>query len=200
MSSCPLRFKICICSFFFFFAHSAYAQLNRVKAGFLGYPSESAFAMGNIGFERLNKNKTSSLQIYYSIAGSSIPADAGDTKRKWFTAEKTFYIKSKRSTHFIYSFFIELGNRIKYPGFVHPSQDSIPQYTKSFELCPGAAAGFHHRFNKHWGIGLLTGPKLIFTNKQTNYYNGLSNKEFIVKEGNSVTAGLRFTPYICFQF
>ena len=200
MRSYPLFFKIFFCAALLLFAHSTYAQLNRIKAGIIGLPFESGFGIGNIGFERMNKAGTSSFQIQYSIAGGSIATDVGDTKRKWFTAEKTFYVKSKQPVNFAYSIFVELGNRTKYPGNIAPPRDSIPQYTRSFEICPGLAAGFHYNFNKHLGIGLLTGPKLIFTNKKTNYYNGLSNKEFIVEEGKSVTTGLRFTPYICFQF
>ena len=200
MRSYTLFLKIIFFLTAFLFVSKVQSQHNRLKAGYLGFPSESAFGMGNIGFERLNKNKTSSFQIHYNIAGGSVASDVGDTKRKWFTAEKTFYVKSNKPTHFLYSIFIELGNRTKYPGFIHPPQDSIPQYTRSFEICPGVAAGLHHNFSSHWGIGLLTGPKLIFTNKQTNYYNGVSKQEFIVKEGNSITTGLRFTPYICFQF
>ena len=200
MRSYALFCKIISCTIFLFFIHAAHAQLYRIKAGVIGLPFEAGFGVGNVGFEKMNKAKTSSFQIHYSIAGGSIATDAGDTKRKWFTAEKTFYVKSKQRINFVYSIFVELGNRKKYPGNIEPPRDSIPQYTKSFEVCPGLAAGFHYDFTKHLGIGLLTGPKLIFTNKKTNYYNGLSNKEYIVEEGNSVTTGLRFTPYICFQF
>jgi hypothetical protein len=200
MRSYTLFFKICTCIILLFFVHAAQAQLNRVKAGGLVFGAAGVFGMGNIGFERLNKNKTSSFQIHYSIAGGSVAADAGDTKRKWFTTEKTFYVKSKQSTNFVYSIFIEMGNRIEYPGNIEPRPDSILQYMKSFETSPGAAMGFHHNFSTHWGIGLLTGPKLIFTNKQTVYYDAVNKREFTVKAGNSITTGLRFTPYICFQF
>jgi hypothetical protein len=200
MTVYSLFFKIIFCTVFLLFVHAAHSQLNRVKAGYLGFPAEAAFGIGNIGFERLNKNKTSSFQIHYCIAGGNVATDVGDTKRKWFTAEKTFYVKSKQSINFVYSIFVELGNRTKYPGNVEPPRDAIPQYTKSFEICPGLAAGFHYNFRKHWGIGLLTGPKLIFTNKQTKYYDAINKKEFAVRAGNTVTAGLRFTPYICLQF
>ena len=161
---------------------------------------EVVLRLGNIGFERLNKNKTSSFQIQYSIAGGSVATDVGDTKRKWFTVERTIYVKSKQPTNFVYSFFIELGSRTKFPGNIEPRSDSVPRYTKSFEICPGVAVGFHHKFDTHWAIGLLTGPKLIFTNRQTKYYNTVTRNEFIVKAGNSITTGVRFTPYISFQF
>ena len=59
--------------YFFVPVMNAAAQQNRIKAGVLGVPLfQSGFGMGNIGFERLNKQFNSSWQIHFCVAGGSM--------------------------------------------------------------------------------------------------------------------------------
>jgi len=179
----------------------ALSQQNKIKGGVLGIPGfQSGFATGNIGYERLNKNQTASWQIHYNLASGSIASDAGDTKRKWVTVEKTFYLKGKHESSFLYSFFIESGTRTKFPGFIHPSPDSIPRYTRSFELCPGIAAGLHYNFSRHFGLQVLSGPKIIFSKPHTFFYSTATGKNFTADGGNEIKTGYRFMLNLCYQF
>jgi hypothetical protein len=177
-------------------------KLNKIKGGILGVPGfQSGFATGNIGYERMNKNKTGSWQIHYNFSAGSIAADAGNTNRNWFTFEKTFYAKKRTNYPFMYSFFVEAGHRTKLPGFVHNAPDSIFKNTTATEICPGIAVGFHHDFNRHWEIQVLTGPKLIIdTKKESLYYNSVSDKYYFLPVEKDIRTGLRFMLNICYQF
>jgi hypothetical protein len=42
------------------------AQQNKLKFGFLGFLTQSGFGMGNIGYERLNKELNSSWQFRFT--------------------------------------------------------------------------------------------------------------------------------------
>ncbi len=177
-------------------------QLNKIKAGILGVPGfQSGFATGNIGYERMNKNKTGSWQIHYNFSAGSVAADAGSTNRKWFTIEKTFYAKKPEKYVFIYSFFAEAAHRTKLAGFEHSAPDSIFKSTTSTEICPGIAAGFHHDFSRHWDLQALCGPKLIIDTKKESLYYSITNlKYFTVPEEKNISTGLRFMLNICYQF
>ena len=178
------------------------SQLNKIKAGILGVPGfQSGFATGNIGYERMNKNKTGSWQIHYNFSAGSMAADAGSTNRKWFTIEKTFYAKKPAKYVFIYSFFTEAAHRTKLPGFVHSAPDSIFKNTTTTEICAGIAVGFHHDFSRHWAIQAITGPKLIIdTKKESLYYNSINNKYYSLPTDKEIRTGLRFMLNICYQF
>lgn len=177
-------------------------QLNKIKAGILGVPGfQSGFATGNIGYERMNKDYSSSWQIHYNFSTGSVAADAGSNNRKWMTIEKTFYIQKPAKYVFVYSFFAEAGRRTKLAGFEHSPPDSIFKNTTSTEICPGIALGFHRDLSKHWGLQAVCGPKLIIDTKKESLYYSISNlKYFTVPEEKNFRPGLRFMLNICYQF
>ena len=187
--------------YFFVPVMNAAAQQNRIKAGVLVVPLfQSGFGMGNIGFERLNKQFNSSWQIHFCVAGGSIASDAETNNRKWVTVEKTYYLKSKKEkAHFFYSFFAETGNRITLPGHSYFKPDSIINKTKSFEINPGVSLGWQLKIKKRWGIEMLAGPKIIFASKEKQYYNSLNNQHYTVS-GNHIKAGFRFMTSLYYQF
>jgi hypothetical protein len=127
------------------------AQQNRMKLGFIGFPSVSGFGIGDIGYERLNKKFNASWQLHFSASGGAIATDVGTETRKWGTVEKTFYRKtiSKRVT-WSYSFFAETGSREKSPGDILNTPDKILINTKWFEINPGASLGIQFRLGKKW--------------------------------------------------
>lgn len=179
----------------------SFAQQNRIKIGLIGVPFQSGFVLADVGFERLNKERKASWQLHYNYANGSVAADAGDTKREWFTAERSFYTGKKGNLKLVYSFFMEAGNRTKFPGYIHPPPDSVPKYTRKFELCPGAAAGLHFNYKKHLGLQLLTGPKLIFVTKEITHYKNINTKqEYQENKGSSLKPGFRFMLNLCYTF
>lgn len=178
---------------------TAKAQLNKIKGSLLGAPFESGFYLGTIGYERLTRSQTSSWQLYYNVAQGAVGADIGDTDRRWFTIEKTYYVKSKTKFMFFYTFFVEKGNRIKQPGHVDYPMNALLKNTRSKEICPGGAVGLNFRWRKKWGMQVLGGPKLIIEKATTNYYNAYTQKFFNSKANNTKLGG-RFIGNFYFQF
>ena len=129
------------------------AQQNRIKLGFMGFPSQSGFGIGDIGYERLNGKLNASWQLHFSASGGSIATDIGTETRKWVTIEKTFYRHTiaKRIT-WSYSFFTEAGSREKSPGYVSYIPEKILKKTKWIEINPGASLGIQLLLGKKWGI------------------------------------------------
>jgi hypothetical protein len=194
------RFSACF--IFLILSNEIHAQLNKIKAGFLAIPTfQSGFATANIGYEHFNKSGTSSWQINYNFSTGSVAADAGATKRKWVTLDKTFYNKKKSKFLFLYSFFMEIGNRTKLPGYISNTLDSVFKKTTAFEVSPGAALGFHYAFSSHWGLEAISGPKLIIdTKKESLYFNSITHQYYSFPLKKELQPGLRVMLALCYQF
>jgi hypothetical protein len=193
MRSCCFILIIFTCS-------SLAAQQNRIKLGFIGFPSVSGFGIGDIGFERLNKNLNASWQLHFSASGGAVATDVGTETRKWGTIEKTFYRNtiSKRIT-WSYSFFTETGSREKSPGKVLNSPEKILLKTKWFEINPGACLGIQFRIGKKLGIETQAGPKFIFATGKEYYRNSVINQTFSESLNNN-RPGFRFIGGFTYQF
>ena len=154
--------RICCFILIIFTGSSLAAQQNRIKLGFIGFPSVSGFGLGDIGYERLNKKLNASWQLHFSASGGAVATDIGTETRKWVTIEKTFYRKSisKRIT-WSYSFFGETGSREKSTGKVFNTPEKILIKTKWFEINPGTSLGIQFRLGKKLGIETQVGPKLF---------------------------------------
>ncbi|HWR32013.1 MAG TPA: hypothetical protein VN451_00695 [Chitinophagaceae bacterium] len=179
---------------------SAEAQKNRIKLGFIGFPSESGFAIGDIGYERLSKELNSSWQFHFSASGGTIAIDAGTETRKWVTVEKTFYRKTvANKITWSYSFFTEAGCREKNPGRVPYIPEKILINTKQFEINPGASLGIQLRFGKKWGIETQVGPKIIIATGKEYYRNNIINQPYS-KTFHNLKAGYRLIGTFAYQF
>lgn len=156
-----------------------WAQQNRIKFGFLGFPAPSGFGIGNIGYERLNKQQNKSWQLLFSMSGGSIALDAESYKRKWLTIERLYYFStvSKKLSYF-YTFFIETGERTSDPGHIPIYDTSRYDGFRSFELSPGTALGLKFNFSKKLALETGAGPKLIWLNGKEKYYNDRDNIHF----------------------
>ena len=185
---------------FFLISLSSPSQQNRIKLGFIGFPTASGFGIGDFGYERLNKKLNSSWQIHFSASGGAVATDVGSEARKWGTIEKTFYRKtiSKKIT-WSYSFFTETGSREKSPGFIHNIPEKIFIKTKQFEINPGVSLGIHLRIGKKFGIETLTGPKIIFANGKNYYVNSIIKQNFS-EPVRYTKAGFRFIGGFTYQF
>ncbi|MGQ0739644.1 MAG: hypothetical protein ACT4OJ_11330 [Bacteroidota bacterium] len=155
------------------------AQQNRIKLGFIGFPSQSGFGIGNIGYERIDKSKKKSWQVLYSMSGGSVALDAETYKRKWLTVERLFYFStiSKKLTYF-YSLFLETGERTSDPGHIAIYDTSRYEGFRAFELSPGAALGLKFNFSKKLAMETGAGPKLVWLKGKKEYYNRRDNIHF----------------------
>jgi hypothetical protein len=176
------------------------AQQNRLKLGFMGFPTAAGFGIGCIGYERLDKGLSSSWQLHLNAAAGEIGNDAGAEKRIWGTIEKTFYKKTtaERIT-WSYSFFTEVGTREKDAGKVYTTPAKTFRETKTTEINPGVSIGLQYRIRKRWRIESQIGPKLIFANGNHYYYNSITN-QLSKESANSIKAGFRFTGLLSYQF
>ncbi len=176
------------------------AQQNRIKLGFIGFPSQSGFGIGDIGFERLNKELNSSWQLHFSASGGAIASDVGTETRKWGTIEKTFYRKTiAKKITWSYSFFTEAGSRDKSPGHVPYIPEKILKKTKLFEINPGASLGIQLLLGKKWGIETQAGPKLIFA-KGIKYYRNSTANQIYSESFHDIKAGYRLIGGFTYQF
>ena len=176
------------------------AQQNRIKLGFMGFPTVSGFGIGCAGYERFEKNLTASWQLHLNASAGEIGNDAGAEKRIWGTIEKTFYKKSiaERIT-WSYSFFMEAGTREKNAGKVYFTPEKTFRETKVFETNPGISLGLQYRIAKRWRMETQLGPKLIFATGNDYYYNSITD-QLSKESANSIKAGFRFTGLLSYQF
>jgi len=176
------------------------AQQNRIKLGFIGFPSVSGFGIGDIGYERLNKKLNASWQLHFSASGGAVATDVGTETRKWGTIEKTFYRKSiSKKITWSYSFFTETGSREKSPGKVLNTAEKILLKTKWFEINPGASLGIQFRFGKKLGLETQAGPKFIFATGKNYYRNSVINQTH-TESINGNRAGFRLIGGFTYQF
>lgn len=188
LSGCVLSFK-------------SNAQFYRVKAGAFAFPIN--FGTAHIGIERLNEKHSASWQLYYCIAIGAVALDIGDTKRKWAIIERSYYKGKSEKIKFIYSFFGEIGSRIKYPGYIHPSPDSIPLSWNYSEVSMGAAIGVNIAFgkSKRTGFQVLAGPKIIITAKGIErLYNANTKTYFTIAKTKNIMPGFRYSGSLYYQF
>jgi hypothetical protein len=190
----------CLILIIFTGSSSLAAQQNRIKLGFIGFPSVSGFGIGDIGYERLNKKLNASWQLHFSASGGAVATDVGTETRKWGTIEKTFYRNtiSKRIT-WSYSFFAETGSREKSPGKGSNTPEKFLITTKWFEINPGASLGIQFRIGKKWGIETQAGPKFIFATGKEYYRNSVINQTFTESINNN-RAGFRLVGGFTYQF
>ncbi len=179
---------------------SSPSQQNRIKLGFIGFPTVSGFGIGDIGYERLNKKLNSSWQIHFSASGGAIVTDVGSETRKWGTIEKTFYRKTiAKKIIWSYSFFTETGSREKSPGHIYNIPEKVLKKTKQFEINPGVSLGIHLLIGKKFGIETLAGPKIIFANGKKYYVNSTVNQNFS-EPVRYTKAGFRLIGGFTYQF
>lgn len=192
--------KKVLCIFFVLIQLQVHAQQNRIKVGFIGFPSASGFGLGSIGYERLNKAIVSSWQILINGSGGEIGVDAGAEKRYWATIEKSFYKKTiaDRIT-WSYSLFAEVGKREKDAGHVAIIPSRTFRERKTFEICPGVSLGIQYRIGKKWRLEAATGPKIILANGNEYYYNSITNSIFS-ENYSKTTIGLRLNGLLSYQF
>ncbi|MBM3416669.1 MAG: hypothetical protein FJY20_09525 [Bacteroidetes bacterium] len=175
-------------------------QQNRIKFGFIGFPSQSGFGIGNIGYERLDQSQKKSWQILYSMSGGSVAVDAESYQRKWLTVERLFYFTaiSKKLTYF-YSLFLETGERTSEPGHIAIYDTSRYEGFRAFELSPGAALGLKFNFSKRLALETGAGPKLIWLKGKKEYYNRRDNIHFNTPY-QETRPGFRFLFSCSWQF
>lgn len=183
-----------------FISSSLIAQQNRIKLGFIGFPSQSGFGIGDIGYERLNKKLNASWQLHFSASGGAIASDVGTETRKWGTIEKTFYRKTiAKKITWSYSFFTEAGSREKSPGRVFDVPEKILKKTNLFEINPGASFGIQLLLGKKWGIETQVGPKLIFAKGKKYYRNSTINQTYS-ESIYDIKAGYRLIGGFTYKF
>jgi hypothetical protein len=186
---------ICFCS-----AASINAQQNRIKAAAVILPGGSPYIIGTLGYERLDKSLTASWQFLINIAGGELAIDAGDEMRRWGTVERIFYKQTKKEKlTWSYSFFVEMGQRIKQAGFVKSPPEKIYQERKTIEMCPGVGVGLQYKIKKRWRIEAIVGPKFIFAIGDKYYYNSITRITF-KEQSNSIGGGIRFNGLLSYQF
>jgi hypothetical protein len=184
----------------FLISSSSWAQQNRIKLGFIGFPSASGFGTGTLGYERLDKTLNKSWQISANGSGGAIATDAGTETRKWITVERTFYrsTMAKKIT-WSYSFFSEAGTRQKNAGYIHPTPEKTFQYTKQFEVSPGTSLGIQLQLGKRWRLESVAGTKIVFAKGNDYYYNSISKQTF-TEAANETKLGYRLMGMISYQF
>lgn len=182
------------------FITKIHAQQNKIIAGFIGFPSQSGFGIGNIGFERFDEELKSSWQFHINGSGGAMGNDVGTETRKWITIERSFYKPTiSNAITWSYSFFLETGDRVKNPGDKTYTPTKVFLKTKLFELNPGISLGIQLRIGKSWGIESQAGPKLIFAKGKNYYYNSTINQYF-TENADRIKAGFRFMGAAYFQF
>jgi hypothetical protein len=195
--------KVAIILLLVLIVKNSFAQQNKIKFGFIGFPSQSGFGIGNLGYERMNKALNNSWQFHINGSGGAIATDVGTETRKWVTIERTFYKKSiSKAITWSYSFFTETGNRVKENGDRVDDLSKIFDKRKLFEINPGASLGIQIHIGKKWGIETQAGPKLIFANGKEYYINGLisSSNNTFTENVSYTKAGYRFMGAVYFQF
>ena len=176
------------------------AQQNRIKLGFLGFPSQSGFGIGNIGYERLDKSQKRSWQILYSMSGGSVALDAETYKRKWITVERLFYFTTiSKKLAYYYTVFIETGERTSDPGHIAIYDTSRYEGFRAFELSPGAGMGLKFNFSKKLALETGAGPKLVWLKGTKEYYNHRDNIHFNTPY-QETRLGFRFLFSFSWQF
>lgn len=189
-----------ICLILLLLTVKIHAQQNRIKAGFIGFPSQSGFGIGNIGYERFDEELKNSWQFHINGSGGAIGTDVGTETRKWVTIERSFYKQTiSKAITWSYSVFIETGDRIKNPGDKKYTPTKVFLKRKLFEVNPGISIGVQLRIGKKWGIESQAGPKLIFATGKSYYYNSTINQYF-TENASGIKAGFRIMGAVYFQF
>ncbi len=188
-------------NYFIFFYLSSNAQQLSIKGGIIGIPFFEGFPGYIIsgGAEWQTKNKKNSWQLIYNYAEGAVAQDAPQYKRNWFSLDKIHYVPTKTKVQFLYSFFLEAGRKIKYPGYGRSVSDTIFNNKNSFEINPGLSAGAALHFSKNIGMQFLVGPKLIIANSKTNWYNITTRNYFYTRE-KEYDKGYRFNVFFNYNF
>ncbi|HUR66190.1 MAG TPA: hypothetical protein VMZ03_07545 [Chitinophagaceae bacterium] len=177
-----------------------WGQQNRVKLGFIGFPSQSGFGIGNIGYERLDRSKKRSWQLLYSMSGGSAAVDLETYKRKWITVERIVYFNTRnKKLDYFYTLFLETGKRTSEPGYIAVYDTSRYDGLKAFELSPGVAGGLRFALSKRLGLETGGGPKFIWLNGEEQYYNRRDDIHFS-KDYRKTKLGFRFMFSFSWQF
>lgn len=193
--------KEILCILFLLLHLQINAQQNKIKVGIAGLPMfQSGFGMGNVGYERLNKNLNTSWQILYAVAGGSPAADAAISTRKWLTIERLWYFKPvHKKISYYYSFFSEAGIRKTKPGHAHYPDTAWLKETKVSEINPGASLGIVIKLGRKICVESAAGPKLIFQSGKEYYRNYRDNYDF-TEPYKDTKLGLRFLFSFSYQF
>jgi hypothetical protein len=174
-----------------------------MKGGFIGFPSSSGFGIGTLGYEKMNKELTKSWQLHINGSGGAIATDVGIETRKWITVERTFYHKTiSKTISWSYSFFTEIGDRVKENGDRSDDIARIFDKRKMVEINSGANLGIQLRIGKKWGVETLAGPKVIFANGKEFYLDaspGVPRRNFTEKV-SYIKAGFRLMGVVYIQF
>jgi hypothetical protein len=176
------------------------AQQNKVKLGFIGFPTVSGFGIGNIGYERMQNDQKKSWQILFSISGGSIATDVETHYRKWITVDRMFYFNTiHHKLKYYFSLFSELGTRKSKPGLIRFADTAILEEKKAIEFNPGGALGLSYSIGRKFNLESAVGPKVLFQNGKEYYYNS-REKKYYNKSYSNIGFGIRFLFTLSYQF
>ncbi|MBL7731879.1 MAG: hypothetical protein JNM88_11930 [Chitinophagaceae bacterium] len=177
----------------------AQAQRNYLQVFAIGIPFQSGAGIGNIGFERINKNQTGAWQANFHIGGGTLATDIGTPLRIWVSGDKLFSLNKKtpwiKAT--VFSVFIETGSRTRKGADLTPENGQLLNTEKAVELCPGIAIGQHLKLGKRSHLQLLAGPKLIAAFHADEYFETASGNRY-VQRSSSIRGGYRILINFCF--
>lgn len=180
-------------------AKPAGAQRNYLQVFAIGIPFQSGAGIGNIGFERINKNQTGAWQANFHAGGGTLATDVGTPLRIWVSGDKLFSLTKKtpwiKAT--VFSVFLEAGSRSREGAMRHPENGQLLNTEKAFELCPGIAIGQHLKLGKRSHLQLLAGPKLIAAFHADEYLETATGNRY-VQHSNSLKGGYRILINFCF--
>ncbi len=176
-----------------------YSQKNYIKGFIIGVPSQSGAGMGNLAFERLDKNKNTSWQFSLNFAIGTFATDIGVPNRKWITIDRNcYFIKENdfRNAVFV-SAFLEAGTRKISAGKPSNFNDSILNSRHAFELNPGIGLGRNFSLGKKLFFQLFAAPKAIIGFHKDKYYSK-RNSSYFYDKYSDLKAGYRIMINLCF--
>lgn len=176
-----------------------YSQKNYIKGFIVGFPSQSGAGMGNLAFERLDKNKNTSWQLSLNFAIGTFATDIGVPNRKWVAIDRNYYFTKEnnfRNAVFV-SAFLEAGTRTITGGRPVLFNDSILKRRCDFELNPGIGLGRNFSLGKKLFFQLYAAPKAIIAFHKDKYYNK-RNSSYFYDKYSGLKAGYRVMINLCF--
>jgi len=178
---------------------SGFTQKNYIKGFIIGFPSQSGAGMGNLAFERLDKNKNTSWQLSLNFAIGTFATDIGVPNRKWVAIDRNYYFTKEngfRNAVFV-SAFLEAGSRRISAGKPSNFNDSILNRRHAVELNPGIGLGRNFSLGKKLFFQLYAAPKAIIAFHKDKYYSK-RNSSYFYDKYSDLKAGYRVMINLCF--
>jgi hypothetical protein len=176
-------------------------QRNYIQGFAIGLPFQSGAGFGNIGFERLNKTRTSAWQFDLNFAVGTLTTDVRVPHRFWLSADKIYLFnkQAKFQNATFFTLFTEVGTRNLTGGRILLAQNGlIFQKTKSFEINPGVGLGKNFSLGRKWHLQAIAAPKLIMAFKKDEYFEEASGKIF-KDHYTEINAGYRILFNFCYR-